>query len=141
MTWIAVRAFLRRVPGEVWAVLLMLAAGLLLAVWAYGAGAASRAQEIGRLDQQLAEVRAANRDNQATITRLQEVNRELAEGRAADREAAARAVAEVASERDALAADLERRRADRGVIYREDPTADAWARARVPAAVADRLRD
>lgn len=140
----AAAGILRRIPGEVWAGLLLLGA---LTVWTwrwYDAGheAATRAAavEIRELQSQVADMLEANRAQQDIIDRIQKINRELAEGRAADQEAAAIAVAELASERDALARELGRRRTDRGVIYERDESAGAWAAARVPDAVADSLR-
>lgn len=144
IAWAAVRAFLKGIPAEVWAGLLLLAAFTFAGWWIYDAGRdsarAEAAQEIAELKAQVAQLEEANAAAVDVIDRLQKVNRELAEGRAADQEAAAIAVAELASERDALARELDRRRTDRGVIYERDESAAAWARARVPDAVADSLR-
>ena len=141
----ALLVILRRVPAEVWAGLLLLAA---LTVWTwrwYDAGhdAAMReaAVEIRELQDQVDDMLEVHRAQQDVIDRLQKINRELAEGREADQEAAAIAVADLRSERDALAKELERRRTDRGVIYERDESAAAWARARVPDLVARSLRE
>lgn len=138
-------ALLRRVPAEVWIGLLLLGA---VTVWTWrwydagqDAGRAEAAQEIAKLEARVAELESANAAARQVIAQLAKVNRELAEGRAADQEAAASAVAQLTSERDALARDLERRRTDRGVIYEQDQSAAAWARARVPDAVAHSLRE
>ena len=145
IAWAAVRAFLKGIPAEVWAGLLLLGALSVGAWWAYDTGydraTAASAQEIAELKEQVAQLKEANAAAVDVIDRLQKVNRELAEGREADQEAAAIAVAELASERDALARELDRRRTDRGVIYERDESAAAWARARVPDAVARSLRD
>lgn len=140
----AAAGILRRIPAEVWAGLLLLGA---LTVWTwrwYDAGhdAAMReaAVEIRELQDQVDDMLEVHRAQQDVIDRLQKINRELAEGREADQEAAAIAVAELRRDRDALAKELERRRTDRGVIYERDPSAGAWAAARVPDAVADSLR-
>ena len=140
----AAAGLLRRIPGEVWAGLLLLGA---LTVWTwrwYDAGhdAAMReaAVEIRELQAQVDDMLEVHRAQQDVIGQLQKTNRELAEGRAADQEAAAEAVADLRSERDALQRELDRRRNDRGVIYERDESAAAWARARVPDAVADSLR-
>ena len=138
-------AFLRRIPAEVWAGLLLLAAFTLAGWWIYDAGRdsarAEAAQEIAALKEQVGKLEEANAAAVGVIKRLQEVNRELAEGRAADQEAAAEAVADLRSERDALQRELDRRRNDRGVLYERDESAAAWARARVPDAVARSLRE
>lgn len=145
IAWAAVRAFLKGIPAEVWAGLLLLGALSVGAWWAYDTGydraTAASAQEIAELKEQVAQLKEANAAAVDVIDRLQKVNRELAEGREADQEAAAIAVAELASERDALARELDRRRNDRGVLYDRDPTAAAWAAARVPDAVARSLRE
>lgn len=138
-------ALLRRVPAEVWAGLLLLTAFTFAGWWIYDAGRdsarAEAAQEIAELKEQVAKLEEANTAAVDVIARLQKVNRELAEGRAADQEAAAEAVADLRSERDALRVELDRRRTDRGVIYERDPTAAAWAATRVPDAVARSLRE
>ena len=140
----AARWLVKAIPAEVWAGLLLLGALGVGAWWAYDTGRdsarAEAAQEIAELKAQVAKLEEANAAAVDVIDRLQKVNRELAEGREADQEAAAIAVAELASERDALARELDRRRNDRGVIYERDESAAAWARARVPDAVADSLR-
>lgn len=145
IAWAAVRAFLKGIPAEVWAGLLLLGALSVGAWWAYDTGydraTAASAQEIAELKEQVAQLKEANAAAVDVIDRLQKVNRELAEGREADQEAAAIAVAELASERDALARELDRRRNDRGVIYERDESAAAWARARVPDLVARSLRE
>lgn len=141
----AARWLAKAIPAEVWAGLLLLVALGVGAWWAYDTGydraTAASAQEIAELKEQVAKLEEANAAAVDVIDRLQKVNRELAEGREADQEAAAIAVAELASERDALARELDRRRNDRGVLYDRDPSAAAWAAARVPDAVARSLRE
>lgn len=136
-----VLAFLRRVPMEVWLVLIAVAFFAVALGWAYGEGRLSRAAEVRQLQTQVLDLESANASAQQVIAQLSRINRELAEGRAADQKAAAEAVAELRRHRDALAKELERRRTDRGVIYERDPSAGAWASARVPDAVARSLRD
>lgn len=142
---VAARAFLRAIPAEAWAGLILLG---VLAVWTwrwhdagYDAGRADAAEEIAALQAKVAELTSANAAAASVIAGLQETNRELAEGRAADQEAAAVAVAQLASERDTLAKQLAERRTQRGVIYERDESAAAWARARVPDDVARSLRE
>lgn len=141
----AARWLVKAIPAEVWAGLLLLGALGVGAWWAYDTGRdsarAEAAQEISELKAQAAKLEEANKAAVDVIARLQEVNRELAEGRAADQEAAAKAVADLRSERDALQRELDRRRTDRGVIYDRDPSAAAWAATRVPDAVAFSLRE
>lgn len=82
----------------------------------------------------------ANASNVDTISTLQHSNDAWA-GLAADRQRkAADAVAAVARERDALAAELDAQRRARGELYRENADAAAWSRVAVPAGVADLLR-
>ena len=141
----AARWLVKAIPAEVWAGLLLLGALGVGAWWAYDTGRdsarAEAAQEISELKAQVAKLEEANEAAVDVIARLQKVNRELAEGRAADQEAAAEAVADLRSERDALQRELDRRRTDRGVIYERDPSAAAWAATRVPDAVAFSLRE
>lgn len=141
----AARWLVKAIPAEVWAGLLLLGALGVGAWWAYDTGRdsarAEAAQEISELKAQVAKLEEANTAAVDVIARLQEVNRELAEGRAADQQAAAEAVADLRSERDALQRELDRRRTDRGVIYERDPSAAAWAATRVPDAVARSVRE
>jgi DNA repair exonuclease SbcCD ATPase subunit len=141
----AARWLVKAIPAEVWAGLLLLGALGVGAWWAYDTGRdsarAEAAQEIAELKEQVAKLEEANEAAVDVIARLQKVNRELAEGRAADQEEAAEAVADLRSERDALQRELDRRRTDRGVIYERDPSAAAWAATRVPDAVARSLRE
>jgi hypothetical protein len=143
--WLAAKEIAGRVPARAWLGLAFVVAGLIGLAWTYYSGKAEARQEsaakIAILESSLALAKAANESNVETIRVLTAANSELAEGRIADREAAAVAVAKVAKERDALAADLERRRNDRGKIYERDPSAAAWAAVRVPASVAAGLRD
>ncbi|MFN8993332.1 MAG: hypothetical protein ACK5X3_06675 [Pseudomonadota bacterium] len=137
-------ALLRRVPAEVWAGLLIAAAIAGAWWWAYDTGydraAGKAANEIAALEARVAELESANAAARQVIKQLAQVNRELAEGREADQQAAAIAVADLRRDRDALRRELDRRRNDRGVLYDRDPSAGAWAAARVPDAVADSLR-
>ncbi len=141
----AARWAFKRIPAEVWIGLWLVT---LLAGWTwlayergYDRAAAKAADRIAQLEAQVADLSDANAVAQSVITKLQDTNRELAEGRAADQEAAAEAVADLRSERDALQRELDRRRTDRGVIYERDPSAAAWAATRVPDAVARSLRE
>lgn len=138
-------AFLRRIPVEVWAALwaLVLLGGLLWLAYdrGYDRAAAKSATEIATLQARVAELESANAAARQVIGQLSKTNRELAEGREADQQAAAQAVADLRSERDALRKELDRRRTDRGVIYERDPSAAAWAATRVPDAVARSLRE
>lgn len=83
---------------------------------------------------------AANKTLAETVGRLQSANRELAEGRRADQVAAAEAAAALENYRRQVAGELAAARSDRSRIYETDPSAAAWSRARVPDAIADRLR-
>ena len=147
----ALLVILRRIPAEVWIGLLLLGAlgGGLYLVYAkgYRAAVADMQQQLDEsnaradaLRARVAELESANAAARQVIGQLAKVNRELAEGREADQQAAAEAVADLRSERDALQKELDRRRNDRGVLYERDESAAAWARARVPDAVADSLR-
>jgi peptidoglycan hydrolase CwlO-like protein len=109
--------FLRGIPREVW----------------YAIGLA--------LQTMLETERAANESNLSTIGKLVAENRAWADAAQEQQEAADKAIAAVAGQRDALAKELAVRRRDRGIIYERNPDAAAWARTRVPAAVADQLRE
>ena len=141
----AARWLVKAIPAEVWAGLLLLGALGVGAWWAYDAGhdrgRAASAKEIAALEARVAELESANQAARQVIAQLSKTNRELAEGREADQQAAAKAVAELRRDRDALQRELDRRRNDRGVIYDRDPSAGAWAAARVPDLVARSLRE
>lgn len=133
------------VPARVW--LGLLAAMLVFAgiwwVYAQGkdAGRAEMAAKLANVESALVMARADNESNAEAIARLVAANLELAEGRAVDQEAAAGAVAKVEQERDALAAELEKRRKSRGEVYERDPSAAAWGREPVPAGILAGLRE
>lgn len=134
----AIVALLGGVRGTVFAGL-ALVLGVLL--WITGARL-DRAQERADLWQQAAQgYVAANATNVHTIDKLKTANAEWAEKYRADLALSEAAVAAVASERDALEAALQQARRDREAVYETDPSAAAWSRTRIPAAVADSLRD
>lgn len=83
---------------------------------------------------------AFNATLRQTIDELQRANEAWASKHAADLAAGAQAVAAVERERDALQAELRKRRADRETEYGRDPTAATWGRTVVPAGVAGSLR-
>ena len=138
-------ALLRRIPAEVWAGLLLLGAITFAGWWVYDsghdAGRADAAEEIAALKLQVAELEIANAAGLRAIHKLAIANNTLAEGLEVDRQAAAKAVADLRSENDALLKELDQRRKDRGVIYEQDQSAAAWGRARVPDAIAFSLRE
>lgn len=82
----------------------------------------------------------ANRTNQQTIADLQEANRRWAALLATRAEDSAAAVAAVERERDALADEVKRRRAERETLYGKDQSAAEWGRTRVPDSVLRELR-
>lgn len=148
ITWLAVKAaggaawrFLTSVPWWVW-----LAAVIALAAFLYGekrfdAGAASRDGEVAASEKRAGEAVAVNATNGQTIDKLQQVNADWANKNAADVAAGKLAVAAVERERDALQAEVDKRRADRNRLYDNDKAAAAWGRAAVPDSVARGLRD
>lgn len=83
---------------------------------------------------------ALNATNVQTIDTLRRANGQWASIHAESEQKAAVAVAAVARERDALRAEIDKRRAQRNVIYDKQPDAAAWGRTAVPRAVADSLR-
>lgn len=83
----------------------------------------------------------ANRKNEETIGKLRDANAAWAKAARVRNDKATKAVAAVASERDALAAELERRRKQRGQVYERDQDAAAWGRAVVPDSVVRGLRE
>ena len=133
--------FLRAIPRQVWYALA--AAGLLWAAyaWVYGRGADSRQAEVDQLLGKIVAADNANAANLATITQLQAANKAWANAAAEKDKKAAEAVEQVARERDALAAELNRRRNYRESIYERDQDAAAWSRQRVPAALVEQLRE
>ena len=145
VAWAGVKKFAGAVPARVW--LGLLAAALVFSVLAYtyhkgkDAGRAEVAAKLANVESALVMARADNESNVEAIARLVAANLELAEGRAVDQKAAAGAVAKVAKERDALAAELEKRRKSRGEVYERDPSAAAWGRERVPAGILAGLRE
>jgi hypothetical protein len=136
--------FLRAIPWQVWLVVAVLAAG-----WLYGehTRAEGEAKVQAKWDQREVEVaaeigkwRQANEDNQRAIATLTEANHAWAGVADATRAKADKAAAAVEAQREQFARDLEQARRDRGAIYAKDPDAAAWGRARVPARIADQLR-
>lgn len=100
----------------------------------------AKAGRIALLEAQALNWEQANRDNLQAIADLRKANQAWAGVADARKKQAAKAVETVAAERDALAAELQKRRHDRGIIYRENPDAAAWGRMPVPSRIADQLR-
>lgn len=114
---------------------------ILLVVLGVQTWRASEKQErVDLLEAQALNWEQANRDNLQAIADLRKANQAWAGVADARKKQAAKAVETVAAERDALAAELQKRRHDRGIIYRENPDAAAWGRMPVPSRVADQLR-
>lgn len=82
----------------------------------------------------------AQATNMDTIAKLRRSNEAWAESLRADRAAAEAVLEVVRAERDELARWKDTQRAVRRKIYADDPVAATWGRARVPARVADRMR-
>lgn len=99
-----------------------------------------RTDERDDLQKQVALWDAANASNLQAISDLKLANKAWSDLADQRKNEAAEAVKSVARERDALAAELERRRRERGQIYAQDPDAAAWGRTRVPARIRDQLR-
>jgi len=147
ITWAAVKLAggavwraLRGVPWWLW-----LAAAIALAAFLYGEkrfanGAASRDAEVEAADKRAAQAVALSATLRQTVGTLQAANQKWAEKNAADLAAGAEAVAAVERERDALQAEVDKRRADRKTEYGRDPNAAAWGRTVVPSGVATGLR-
>jgi hypothetical protein len=133
------------IPLRVWLGLLGAVLAFAFIWWVYAegkqAGRAEMSAKLANVESALALARADNESNQDAIARLVKANLELAEGRAVDQEAAREAVAQAERERDALAADLAKRRKERGEVYDRDPSAAAWGRERVPDGILAGLRE
>ncbi len=147
MTWLAVKAFLggafrflRSVPLWVWVVAAIALAAFLYGEKRYDDGAASRDGEVASARQTAAAAVASNATLRQTMGTLQRANAEWASKNAADLAAGREAVAAVERERDALQAEVDKRRADRNRLYDTDQSAAAWGRTVVPSAVAAGLR-
>ena len=87
----------------------------------------------------VAELNLLRRADASVITELVEANEQLAAAARVDNERAARVVAELRAERQALSATLERERRARAEVYRGDDYAREWAAAAVPGGITDRL--
>lgn len=83
---------------------------------------------------------AANTHNRQVIADLEAANNELARGRKADQDAAARAVQDLKDYRRITSGELAAARAAREAIYANDSSAADWSRQPVPDGVAGRLR-
>lgn len=138
--WAAIRKFFAALPWQVYVAGAVLAAGVLIYFEGKSEGKAECAVTIEDKNARISALEVANATNLDTIKALEAANRELAEGRATDKAKADAAIKALASERDALAADLAKRRANRETIYRENQDAAAWGRTRVPDRIADGLR-
>ena len=136
-----VAALLGGVPRWVWQVIAAALLAWLAYSWAYGRGAASRDAEVGQWRTAAQAGLAANTTNQNTIRELRKANLEWAERCTFDQTASGKDANTVEANRDALPRDDQRRQEEREtMIYDRDQSAAEWARAVVPAAVADRLR-
>lgn len=99
-----------------------------------------RDTEISGFKAAIATYQGAQETNLGTIKELRAANEEWATAADARTNRANQAIAAVAAERDALAAELDESRRARKGIYENDPTAASWGRARVPSRIADGLR-
>lgn len=119
------------------------AAGLAIcaAGWGVQSWRLSSAHKERDAARQTAELSVAlNATNVHTIDTLRRANGQWASIHAESEQKAALALAAVARERDALRAEIEKRRAQREHVYETDQSAAAWGRTAVPRAVADSLR-
>ena len=89
--------------------------------------------------ERVAELNLLRRADAGVIAELVEANEQLAAAARVDNERAARVVAELRAERQALSATLERERRARAEVYRGDDYAREWAAAAVPGGITDRL--
>lgn len=120
------------------------AAGLVIATagWGIQSWRLDSAHKERDAARQTADVSVAlNATNVETIRKLKDANAIWAAANAADKAAGREAVAAVERERDALQAELEKRRAQREKLYAHDTNAAAWGRAVVPNSVVRSLRD
>lgn len=138
MTWLAI---LRLIGG--WHALAFLSVAVAALAWG-GVQAwrlNTRTDELA-VQTRLAEAGVAvNATNVQTIATLRQANADFAKAADERTQAALDSAAAVASERDALAAELERRRTAREKVYETDPSAAEWGRARVPDGVLRGLRN
>ena len=126
--------------NAIWTGVLLLIAALCVTVYIEHAQLQTAAARLDAMRVERDAAKAANADLAARVQELAATNAELANGRAADRQAAAAAVDALTAKNKTLAAQLAAAKSQREVIYAHDPDAAAWARQPVPAAVADRLR-
>lgn len=141
LMWAATKTFLGGVPKEVW---YALGAALLIWLaydWAYDRGAASQEAKTQATQVLLDTALVANKTNMDTIDALKAANTELAEGREADKQAADKAVATLAKQRDRLESDLAKAKRNRSRIYANNPEAAAVGATVVPDSLVDSLRD
>lgn len=141
MTWLTVLAWLRRVPKEVWYALVAALLVWLAYSWAYNRGARSEEARTQAVQVLLDTALEANKTNMGTIDALKRANDELANGREADKEAADKAVAALAKQRDRLESDLAKAKRNRSRIYANNPEAAAVGATVVPSELVIGLRD
>ena len=89
--------------------------------------------------ERVVELNLLRRADAGVIADLVEANEQMAAAARVDNETAARVVAELRAERQALSATLERERRARSEVYRGDDYAREWAAAAVPGGITDRL--
>ncbi len=118
-----------------WGIIAALAVGALAGAYFKGHSAATLAagQRIGALEQALT-------DNETVIVDLRSENQRWRQLTDRWRDAAEGAVARAAREEYKLRRQNERLKREIDEVYRENPEAAEWAAVRVPAGVADRLR-
>jgi type IV secretory pathway TrbL component len=101
----------------------------------------SRTAERDTLQAQAATWQQANASNVQAIDDLKRANARWSSLAKDGQTQAAKAVAAVASERDALAKELDNSRRARSELYRENPDAAAWGRTAVPDSLSRQLRE
>lgn len=137
---IALRAIAAFLGGWRAAVFAAVVVALAATLWVQSSRLSNAQSEIAGLTAAVATYAGAQTTNLATIDDLREANRRWAAAADARTKRADEAVAAVAAERDALAAELERIRRARRDVYEADPNAALWGRTVVPRVVADQLR-
>lgn len=137
---IALRAIVAFLGGWRAAAFAVVAVALAATLWVQSSRLSNAQSEIAGLNAAVATYAGAQTTNLATIDDLREANRRWAAAADARSKRADEAVAAVAAERDALAAELERIRRARRDVYEADPNAASWGRTVVPRVVADQLR-
>jgi hypothetical protein len=133
----AIVAVLGGVRASIFALIAVL---LLLACWVQERRLTAAQQTVAELTRDNVLFKDANKTNVETIARLRFANEEWERQAHVRSNTAAASIKRLYIAQEKTQAELAAEKAKRLEVYRENPNADAWGRARLPDRIADSLR-